>query len=126
MKKNSPWSSFQYAVRGLRFVYKNERNFRIESFFLLVVLASFSFFPLSRIEIVALILVSGAVLILEIVNTVVEHFLDLIKPRLSYQVQVVKDILAGMVLVSVLIAVIIGSIIYIPAFIELTRSFMVQ
>lgn len=126
MKKNSSLSSFQYAVRGLRFVYANERNFRLECLFMIFVLASFFVFSFSRIEMLVLILLCGAVLILEIVNTVVEHFLDLIKPRLSYQVQVVKDILAGMVLVSVILAVVVGSIIYIPAFIELFRAFVVQ
>lgn len=126
MKKPTVLDSFQYALRGLRFVFQHEKNFRYECFFALVVFASFFVFSFSRIEMIVLILLCGSVLIMEIVNTVVEHFLDLFKPRLSYQVKVVKDILAGMVLLSVILSVVVGCIIYIPALIGFFDSFMVQ
>lgn len=126
MKKSRPFQSFRYALKGLSFVFHQEKNFRIECLFTGVVLLSFLFLSFSRIEMILLLLLCGSVLILEIVNTVVEHFLDLIKPRMSYQVEVVKDILAGMVLVSVILSVVIGAIIYIPAFIEYLLPFVVQ
>ncbi len=125
MKTPGQIQSFFYAFRGLRFVYRQEKNFRIECIFSILVLLSFLVFDFTRIEMIVLILLCGAVLILEIVNTVGEHFLDLMKPRLSYQVKVVKDILAGMVLICVVLSVIVGCIIYIPAFIELIRLFVV-
>jgi len=126
MKKSPRFQSFRYALKGLSFVFHQEKNFRIECFFTGLVLLSFLFLSFSRIEMILLLLLCGLVLILEIVNTVVEHFLDLIKPRMSYQVEVVKDILAGMVLVSVLLSIVIGALIYIPALIEFLLPFVVQ
>lgn len=125
MSKVKRWSSVQYALRGLAYVYKHERNFRVECFCTLLVLFSLFFLQFSRIEIIVLLLLCAMVLILEIVNTVAEHFLDVLKPRLSYQVQVVKDILAGMVLVSVILSFVIGCIIYIPAAIEFYHRFVI-
>ncbi len=126
MKKTSSIHSFGYALRGLRFVFLHEKNFRIECLFTLIILISFFFLSFSRLEIIVLLLLCGLVLMSEIINTVAEHFLDVLKPRLSYQVEVVKDILAGLVLLSVILAIVIGFIIYIPAFIEYIVPFVVQ
>ncbi len=120
------FQSFSYAWRGVQFVYIHEKNFRRECFFTLLVLCSFFFLRFSRVEIILLIFLCGFVLTLEMVNTVGEHFLDLIKPRLSYQVQVVKDLLAGTVLISVFLSFIVGCIIYIPAFIEYLGGYVLQ
>lgn len=125
MKKNSPWKSVTYAIRGLVYVYTHERNFRIEFLCTLLVLFSFLILPIGKIERLVVLLLCAAVLILEIVNSMVEHFLDILKPRLSYQVEIVKDILASMVFVSVIFAFLIGLLIYIPAFIEFFSHFVI-
>ena len=46
-------------------------------------------------------------------------FLDLLKPRLSPQVETVKDIMAGAVLLASIGSVIVGAIIFIPYIVPL-------
>lgn len=124
MKKNSQWKSLQYAWRGLSYVFTHEKNFRIECFCTVLVLISIFVLHLGKFETLVVLLLCAAVLILEIVNSMVEHFLDILKPRLSYQVQIVKDILAGMVLISVIFSIIVGLLIYIPALFEYFSYFV--
>ncbi len=123
---SSLFQSFSYALRGLKFVYSHEKNFRRECFFAFLVFISLFILPFSRFEVILLIFLCGFVLMLEMVNSIGEHFLDLIKPRLSYQVQTLKDLLAGAVLISVFLSVIVGCLIYIPVLIEYLGQFMVQ
>ena len=51
-------------------------------------------------------------------NTAVEKFMDVVKPRLHAQVEVVKDIMAAAVFLASLGSIIIGSFIFIPRLVE--------
>jgi diacylglycerol kinase len=70
--------------------------------------------PLSTTERLVLLLVTGLILVLELLNTTVERLVDLVKPRLSTYVRDVKDMMAATVLVASLFALIVGSIILFP------------
>lgn len=61
---------------------------------------------------VALLLVSAVVLSAEVFNTVVERLLDLVEPRLSIHVALLKDLLALAVLVVSLAAFVIGLVLF--------------
>jgi diacylglycerol kinase len=52
------------------------------------------------------------VLVLELLNTSIEHLVDLVKPRLNEYVKEVKDVMAGAVLLASVFAVIIGAVIF--------------
>ncbi|MCB9798948.1 diacylglycerol kinase family protein [Candidatus Nomurabacteria bacterium] len=112
-------SSFAYAVLGMKYVYVHERNFRIQCWSALVVVACAFFFGLSPLEFVAILFLIMTVLILEMLNSALEKFVDILKPRLDLHVGVVKDIMAGMVLLSSLGAAIVGLIIFYPYVISL-------
>ena len=119
MKFKNLLKSFKYAIRGIVFVYKNEQNFRLQFFSSLVVLFFTWYFPLSKGECVVIILLIFLVLILELFNTAVEKLIDVMKPRLSFQIEVVKDIMASVVLMSAIVSVLIGVIIFYPYFVVL-------
>lgn len=108
------FTSLKNAKRGLAFVYKNEQNFRIQIFVSIFVLISLFVFSVKRTEVVVILLLITLVLILEILNSAVEKFADIVKPRLHEQVRIVKDILAAMVLFSAVSSGIIGLIIFLP------------
>lgn len=80
----------------------------------LVVVALMLWLPLSMSENIILILVITAVLSIELVNTALERVMDILKPRVHPYARVVKDIMAGAVLVVSLGALLIGGIIFIP------------
>lgn len=106
--------SFVYAVKGLAYVWRVEQNFRIQSLAALMVLILALYLKVTKIEVAVLLLVSLIVLLLEILNTVFEHLVDLVKPRLNQYVKIIKDIMAAAVLISAFFALIIGLIILLP------------
>lgn len=106
--------SFRAAFRGLLRAFKGERTFRVMVTFALIVLILVSILPLTSAERLMLLLVTGLVLVLELLNTMVERFIDLLKPRLSTYVRDVKDLMAAAVLVAAVFAAMIGLIIFVP------------
>ena len=106
--------SFRDAGRGVSYVFNHEQNFRVQIFFALLVIFSMFVFKLRRSEIVVVILLIILVLVLELINSILEKFIDLVKPRLDLQAKVIKDIAAAMVLLASIGALIIGSIIFWP------------
>ena len=72
------------------------------------------YFQVKVWEAVALIIVMGMVLILELVNTIFEKIVDILKPRIHHYVEVIKDIMATAVLMASVGAAIVGIIIFYP------------
>ncbi len=107
-------NSFKYALRGLTDTYVNERNFRIHTWVSFVVLIAGIFFGVTIKEWIIIVLVITMVLILELMNTVVERIIDILKPKIHEYVRVIKDITAAAVLVASISAVVIGLIIFYP------------
>lgn len=108
--------SLRHAVSGIAYTFRAERNFQIELVLALIVLALAYFFPLTLVERSVIILSIGLVLTLELVNTAFERLLDLLKPRIHPYVKVVKDVVAGSVLVGSVAALIAGLYIFAPYF----------
>lgn len=71
-------------------------------------------FDLTTVERALLILVTASVLVLEIVNSVVERIIDILKPRIHHYVEEIKDITAAAVLVASFSAAIVGLLIFWP------------
>lgn len=113
--------SFKDAFRGLKYVFKNEQNFRIQIYATLVVFFVIFYLPLRSWETILLILLTVMVLTMELINTALEHFTDLFKPRVHPYVGVIKDIMAGATLLTSIGALIIGFKILFPYFIELLK-----
>jgi diacylglycerol kinase len=114
-------SSVKDAGRGLVYVFKKERNFRIQTAFAIAVIFIIFLFPLKVWEIIVIILLTVMVLTMELFNTALEHFTDLFKPRVHPYVGIIKDIMAAAVLMTSLGAVIIGLIILWPHFVSLIK-----
>ncbi|MBD3251674.1 hypothetical protein GF380_04460 [Candidatus Uhrbacteria bacterium] len=112
--RKSMEASFGAAWRGFLRAFKDERTFRVMVVCALIVFMLVATFPLSDSERLILILVTGLVLVLELVNTMVERFVDLMKPRLSAYVRDVKDLMAAAVLVASVFAALIGLMIFVP------------
>ncbi|MEK7624889.1 MAG: diacylglycerol kinase [Patescibacteria group bacterium] len=111
--------SFADAWRGIVHVFRREQNFRIQVVISFLILIAIIFLPLRTWETVVLILLVMMVLTMEILNTAFEYFSDLFKPRVHPYVGVVKDLMAGAVLITALGALVIGSIILLPRFLSL-------
>lgn len=111
--------SFRDAGKGVKYVFLHERNFRIQLLMTVLVLVLTFVFELKQFEIIVILMLVVLVLILEFLNSALEKFVDILKPRLHYQVAVVKDIMAAMVLLASLGALVVGTIIFWPHVYEL-------
>jgi diacylglycerol kinase len=111
--------SVRYAWRGLRYVYAHEQNFRIQLLIAVLVCVLMWFLGMHRGEIVVVCLIILLILLLELLNSAFERFIDILKPRLHFQVEIVKDIMAAAVLIAGFGAVVIGGIIFYPYIIDL-------
>lgn len=106
--------SFRNAWKGLLLAFKQEQSFRVQLFVALVILILVFLLPLERWERSMLILASGAVLVLELINSVVERFVDMVKPRIHEYARDIKDLTAAAVFIMACTAVVIALIIFWP------------
>jgi undecaprenol kinase len=106
--------SFKHAYRGLRYSIVYERNFQIELVIAAMVIALIFIFKVKSWEAIVLILMIMIVLILELINTVLERIVDIIKPRIHPYARLVKDVMAAVVLISSIVAIAVGAIIFFP------------
>lgn len=107
-------ASFQAAWRGILRAFALERTFRVMVVCAFIMLILISTIPLSMGERLTILLITGLMLVLELMNTMVERLIDLLKPRLSTYVRDVKDYMAAAVFVAALFTAMIGAMIFIP------------
>jgi diacylglycerol kinase (ATP) len=111
-------NSFRFAFKGIRFGWQG-RNFRIQCLIALTVVVSGFIFEISRTEWLSMLIIIGLVLSFEIMNTAIEHLVNLISPEFNPLAGKIKDLAAGAVLVLSIIAAGVGLIIFFPRLLEL-------
>lgn len=105
--------SFVYAGRGIRLV-GSEPNMRIHVIVAILVVIFGFFFDISITEWISCLLCIGLVFSAEMINTAIENIVDLVSPNYNELAAKAKDIAAGAVLISAIISVIIGLLIFLP------------
>jgi len=101
-------NSFRYAMGGIVFCVKYERNMRIHIAMTMYVLYFASFYDFTRAEIILLILTCVSAVTLEMVNTAIEVVIDKVFPNYHTLAKIGKDVAAGAVLIATIAAVFIG------------------
>ncbi len=105
---------FAYAFAGLHAGWQSESSFRFQVVIGALVILAGLFFGISRFEWLFVSLAIGMVLSLEMINTVLEKFLDIVNPELDERVRKVKDMAAGVVFIASMTATVIGVLVFIP------------
>ena len=106
--------SFTYAWSGIKNMLVNEHNSRVHLAFTIgVLLLSFIFHP-STTELLLLLIVIAIVWIAELFNTCIEKIMDYITLKKNLQIQRIKDMAAGAVLLASVTAFLVGAIVFIP------------
>lgn len=111
--------SANHAWRGLGIVFKTTHNLWVQIFFALVAVYMGFVLCISTTEWLFIVFSIGLVLITETLNTAFEIDIDLTSPEYHPYARDTKDIAAGAVLLSVIFAVIVGAIIFLPKLIPL-------
>ncbi|NLB34520.1 MAG: phosphatase PAP2 family protein [Elusimicrobia bacterium] len=110
-KSDNLIKSFDYALKGFVYAVKTERNIRIHIIATILVIILSLFLKISRLELAILILVISLVIICEIINTAVEHIVNMITRKHHPIAKIIKDLTAAAVFFASVSAVIIGYLI---------------
>ncbi len=114
MKNKSFFSSFKYAVKGIKAVITTERNFRFDLIMALLVVICSLVFPLLKWERCVVYCLCALCLFAECVNSAIESLVDLTSPDFHPLAGRAKDISAGAALICALFSAIIGLYIFVP------------
>lgn len=113
-KSRNFWESLGFAVDGILYSYRTQRNIRIHSFLALGIIFGAGFFRVSVLEFLVLIMTIVMVIALEIVNTAIETVVDMYTEEYLPLAKIAKNVAAGAVLLASLGAVIVGLVIFGP------------
>lgn len=112
MKSRSLIESFNYAVSGIIYTLKTEKNMRIHFIAALVVILISLFFDFSRTELLLLFFAISLVLMAEMFNTAVERAIDLITEDYHPLARLAKDIASGGVLIAAINSLVVGYLLF--------------
>jgi len=104
--------SFNYAIEGLIYVLKTQRNMRLHFLSSILILLLGVYLNLSKVELLVLLLAIIFVLCAEMFNTAIEFTVDLISNTVNPLARIIKDIGAGTVLLSALNALVVCYVIF--------------
>ncbi|MBP9863901.1 diacylglycerol kinase [Patescibacteria group bacterium] len=106
--------SLRHAWSGLLLAFSSEKSFRLLLMAACGVFVIIVLLPLKDWERVMMLLATGSVLVLELLNSMIERLVDLVKPRMHGYVHDIKDLMAATVLLASLFAFAVVSLIVWP------------
>ena len=106
--------SIKHAIEGILYAIKTEKNFSIMMVCSFLVVLVNIVLSVSRLDWIITLLCSGLVLGLELINTSIERTLDLYSDKYDLNIKVIKDMVAGGVLIVSLVSFTIGVLVYLP------------
>ncbi len=104
--------SFRDALFGLFTVWREERNFRIQTIAAVLVVAGMYWLGFDYLEMSVITIAIVLVLTAETINTAFEDAMNMIEPNHDPLVGRIKDIAAGAVILSVVGAIVIGLLVF--------------
>ena len=105
------FKSFGFAFQGIKLGFK-ERNMKVHALFAVLCFVAGFIFDITLTEWCIILICIGVVFSLEMLNTAIEHLVDLAEPNYNPKAGAIKDIAAGAVLIFSIIAGIIGIMIF--------------
>lgn len=113
------FKSFTYAFMGIIEALRTEQNLLFDFIYAIITIVLGILLKLSIIEFAIVLLAVGLVISLEMVNTAIEYAIDMAMPEIHPLAKISKDVAGGAVLVSAIMALIVGLLIYVPKVIAL-------
>lgn len=110
------------ASNGIRYTFATEKNIRV---LLLIVIAEITtalLLEIPRLELLLLLWIAAVLFALELVNTAIERLADRVTTQHDAQIGIVKDVMAGAVMVASVFAFLIGCIIFFEPVLKLIQQ----
>jgi diacylglycerol kinase len=123
-KAENFFKSQGHARSGIKLIFKNERNFRIDLVVAIVVIIAGFAFQISYTDWIAISLVISMVFVAETINSAIEALCDTVSLDYKVNIKYAKDVSAGAVLVTALVSVVTGLIVFMPYLIAGIKKFL--
>lgn len=104
--------SFNYAIEGILYSVRTQRNMRIHMVVTLLVLTACFFYDISKVELLIITTTITLVLVCEMINTAIESTIDATTNFYHPLAKIAKNTAAGAVLISAVNAILVGYIIF--------------
>ncbi|KAA0259475.1 phosphatase PAP2 family protein [Deferribacter autotrophicus] len=108
MKSDSWWKSLGFAIEGIIYAVRHERNLKIHTILAILILFFALFFKLKFLEYIILAITITLVIAAELFNTAIEYIVDYICKEESEEAKHIKDVAAGAVLTTAFGAIFVG------------------
>jgi diacylglycerol kinase len=123
LKNKTLGQSFKNAFNGIYQAVVSERNLRIHTVATAFVIIAGIILGLDTTRWIFLVLAIGLVLISELLNTSLEKLTDMVTSEYSEEARKVKDISAAAVLISAVLSVIVGLLVFYRPLMDLLKKF---
>ena len=112
MKNITFLDSIKCAVKGMKYAFKTEKNFKYYFFIALNILLKST-----KLDYILYIIVTSGVLMAELANTAIEHVANAISGEYNEEIRLAKDIGSGIVLMQGFAFFIVEGIVFITKFV---------
>jgi len=112
MKSRNIIDSFNYAINGIIYGIKTQRNLKIHCVAAALALFLSLFYDFSKIELLLLVITIVIVFVSELINTSIEKVVDMISEDYHPLAKITKDVAAGAVMLSAVNSVVVGYILF--------------
>lgn len=112
MKSRNIFDSFNFAIKGIIYGIKTQRNLQIHCVAALGALLLSLFYHFSKLEFLILVITITMVIVAELINTAIEKVVDMIVDTYHPLAKIAKDVAAGAVLLTALNAIVIGYVLF--------------
>ncbi len=112
MKVKKLVDSFNYAIEGIIYSIRTQRNMKIHMVATIIVLTATFFYDLSKLELLIITITITLVIVAEMINTAVECAIDATTNFYHPLAKIAKNVSAGAVLVTAINSVLVGYVIF--------------
>lgn len=111
--------AFKNATNGIKYVLKNEHNYRIQLVFSIIAILLGIFLKINFVEFAIIFIVIGLVFLAEFVNSITETVIDMYTEEYNEKAKIAKDVAAGTAMLMAITSVVVGGFIFLPKILEL-------
>ena len=110
--------SFKAAFNGISIAFKSEWNFKFHFLAAIAAITLAFYIDLNSVEFSIILISIGLVISMELINTSIEYLCDFIHPEKHDAIKKIKDISAAAVLISSIISLVIGILVFLPKILD--------
>ncbi len=116
------FNSVMFALQGMKHFFSGDRNGKIQVVLGVAAIALGFALSISSYQWLLVLFCIGLVISLEMINSSIEKYCDMITTDFHPGIRIIKDVAAGAVLVASITSLIIGLIIFIPAIVNFLNA----